>query len=147
MIYFQIFKTIWVVIIFGVFLAVSGCAKRVSISPPVPQKGRSVETGVPGKGLEDLSPHAQASLQLTEQGRSLLENGKANNAIRTFERAINLNSTNGLNYYYLSEAWLFKGKFKQAEEFNSLAEIYLKASPEWALRVKTQRGRIEELNK
>jgi tetratricopeptide (TPR) repeat protein len=126
---------------------VSGCAKRVSISLPMPHKDRSIETGVPGKDLEDLSPHAQASLQLTEQGRSLLENGKANDAISTLERAINLNPTNGLNYYYLSEAWLFKGNFNQAEEFNSLAEIYLKASPEWALRVRSQRGRIEAFNK
>ena len=101
---------------------------------------------MPGKDLDDLSPRAQASLQLTEQGRSFLESGKPNDAIRTLERAINLNPTNGLNYYYLSEAWLYKGKFKQAEEFNNLAEIYLKSSPKWALRVKTQRERIEALN-
>jgi tetratricopeptide (TPR) repeat protein len=134
-------------IVFGLSLAVSSCAKKVIIPPSMPEKGRTVETGVPGKDLDDLSPHAQASLQLTEQGRSLLENGKANDAIRTLERAINLNPTNGLNYYYLSEAWLFKGKFKQAEEFNNLAEIYLEASPEWALRVRAQRGRIEALHK
>ncbi len=131
----------------GIFLAVSGCAKTVSIPPSMPHKDRAVQTGVPGKDLEDLSPRAQASLRLTEQGRVLLEDGKTGDAIRTLERAINLSPNNGLNYYYLSEAWLFKGKFEQAEEFNRLAEIYLKESPEWTQKVMVQRGRIEELNR
>jgi tetratricopeptide (TPR) repeat protein len=113
----------------------------------MPQKDRPVQTGVPGKDLETLSPRAQASLQLTEQGRALLEDGKIDDAIRALEQAINLSPTNGLNYYYLSEAWLYKGKFEQAEEFNSLAAIYLKESPEWTLKVIQQRGLIENLNK
>ncbi len=131
----------------GFFLALSGCAKTVSISPSMPHKDRAVQTGVPGKDLEDLSPRAQASLRLTEQGRVLLEDGKTGDAIRAFERALNLSPTNGLNYYYLSEAWLLEGKFEQAEEFNRLAEIYLKESPEWTQKVMAQRGRIEDLNR
>ena len=101
---------------------------------------------MPGKNLEDLSPRSQASLRLTEQGRVLLEEGKASDAIRMLERAINLDAANGLNYYYLSEAWLFKGKFKQSEEFNGLARIYLKESPEWMVRVTEQTGRIQEFS-
>ena len=130
----------------GLCFAVSGCAKRV-VAPPSTLKDRSIETGVPGKHLEDLSPRSQASLRLTEQGRSLLEDGKASDAISTLERAINLDPTNGLNYYYLSEAWLFKGKFEQAVEFNGLARIYLKASPEWSVEVREQEERIREFSR
>lgn len=102
---------------------------------------------MPGKELEDLSPRAQASLQLTEQGRIFLEEGKINDAITTLEQAINLNPNNGLNYYYLSEAWLSRGEFEQAAEINRLAELYLKESPEWILKVNEQRRRIQGLRK
>jgi len=77
----------------------------------------------------------------------LLERGKPDDAIRMLERAINLNPTNGQNYYYLSEAWLFKGKFAQAEESNGLAEIYLIESDEWTARVIEQQKRIRQLSR
>lgn len=124
-----------------------GCAKAVVVAPPAVPEDRSIQTGVPGKDIRDLSPRAQASLRLTEQGRLLLEEGKAGDAIEMLERAINLDSANGLNYYYLSEAWLYKGDFKAAEEFNGLARIYLKDSPEWLARVRAQGDRIEEFSR
>ena len=124
----------------------SGCARTV-VSPPLTHEDDFIQTGMPGKNLEDLSPRSQASLRLTEQGRVLLEEGKASDAIRMLERAINLDTANGLNYYYLSEAWFFKGKFKQAEEFNGLARIYLKGSPEWMVRVMEQEERIQEFSR
>jgi predicted Zn-dependent protease len=83
-----------------------------------------------------------ASLSLTEQARVLLESGKPDDAIRTLERAVNLNPSNGRNYYYLAEAWLRKGNPNQAGEFNRLAAMYLRADPDWMDRVKTQDERI-----
>ena len=106
-------------------MAVSGCATILSAP-------------------EEHSPRALASLQLTEQGRILLESGDPDNAISIFERAININPTNGQNYYYLSEAWLLKGDTIQAKEFNQLAEIHLEDDHEWMRRVLQQRERIEE---
>ena len=128
-------------------LVMWGCAGTVVVAPPVTPEDRSIQTGVPGKGIRDLSPRAQASLRLTEQGRLLLEDGKAGDAIGMLERAINLDSINGLNYYYLSEAWLFKGNFRAAGEFNGLARIYLKDSPQWMARVRAQEDRIDELSR
>ncbi|MCK4486813.1 MAG: tetratricopeptide repeat protein [Desulfobacterales bacterium] len=109
----------------GLVLAVSGCATILSAP-------------------EEHSPRALASLQLTEQGRILLESGDPDNAISIFERAININPTNGQNYYYLSEAWLLKGNTIQAKEFNRLAEIHLEDDRGWMRRVFQQRERIEE---
>jgi tetratricopeptide (TPR) repeat protein len=109
----------------GLVLAVSGCATILS----APQ---------------DRSPRALASLQLTEQGRILLESGDLDDAISIFEQAININPTNGQNYYYLSEAWLLKGNTVQAKEFNRLAEIHLQDDRGWMRRVLQQRERIEE---
>lgn len=83
-----------------------------------------------------------ASLRMTEEARLLLEAGKTDQAIRILERALNLNPSNGQNFYYLSEAWLKKKNFRQAEEFNRLAVIYLKNDDRWMARVSEQAERI-----
>ncbi|HEX9910826.1 MAG TPA: tetratricopeptide repeat protein [Desulfatiglandales bacterium] len=91
---------------------------------------------------QDNSPRVVASLRLTEQARVLLESGKVDDAITTLERAMNLNPSNGQNYYYLAEAWLKKGNPSQAREFNRLAAMYLRDEPDWIYRVKDQHERI-----
>ena len=93
------------------------------------------------------NPRVVASLQLTDQGRRLLEERQPDKAIRVLEQAVSLHPTNGQNYYYLSEAWLMKGSASQAKEFNDLAEIHLKDDSEWMIRVANQADRIAELEK
>jgi predicted Zn-dependent protease len=90
------------------------------------------------------SPRALASLRLTDQARMLLDSGKPDDAITTLERAVNLNPSNGQNYYYLAEAWLKKGNPSQAREFNRLAAIYLRDGPTWMNRVNAQEERIRK---
>lgn len=97
--------------------------------------------------VAEENPRVVASLQLTDQGRRLLEERKPDKAIRVLEQAVSLNSTNGQNYYYLSEAWLMKGSAAQAKEFNHLAEIHLKEDNQWMIRVAQQADRIAELEK
>ena len=92
-------------------------------------------------------PRVAASLQLTDQGRRLLEDRQPDKAIRVLEQAVSLHPTNGQNYYYLSEAWLMKGSASQAKEFNQLAEIKLKEDSAWMNRVANQADRIAELEK
>jgi predicted Zn-dependent protease len=83
-------------------------------------------------------------MQLTDEGIRLLESGKINDAISALERSVGLDPANGQNYYYLSEAWLRKGNVAQAEEFNRLAELYLKGNRDWLSRTGEQRARIDE---
>ncbi len=118
-------KCLLIVFIGCLLLGCLGCATRVS-------------------GPQSRSPRTLASLQLTEQGRIFLESDDPDNAIRTFERAMNLNPTNGQNYYYMAEAWLLKGVIGQAKEFNRLAEIRLKNDPAWLRLILEQRERIKE---
>jgi tetratricopeptide (TPR) repeat protein len=73
----------------------------------------------------------------------LLDSGKPDDAITTLERAVNLNPSNGQNYYYLAEAWLGKGNPNQAREFNRLAAIYLRDQPDWMDRVRAQEEKIK----
>jgi tetratricopeptide (TPR) repeat protein len=107
---------------------VSGCAT------PIAHK----ETRQPG-------PREKASMQLTQEGKQLLDEGKTDNAIRLLEQAIGLNPNNGQSYYYLAQAWLEKGIFSEAKEFNDLAQIYLQDDKKWMIRVEKQADRIERL--
>ena len=128
-------------------LKLSACAvvSQVPSSPPSSPANSSTSTAqkrdqTPPR--QDNSPRALASLRLTEQARMLLESGKIDDAIGTLERAINVNPSNGQNYYYLAEAWLKKGNPSQAREFNRLAAMYLRDEPEWIRRVNDQKERI-----
>ena len=91
------------------------------------------------------SPREDASTQLTQEARQLLQAGNYDNAIRLLEQAIGLNPDNGQSYYYLAQAWLKKGKFSEAKEFNGLAQVYLKDDKEWLIRVENQANQISRL--
>jgi tetratricopeptide (TPR) repeat protein len=132
---------------FALCLALSACAiVPQSPSSPSPSPSSSPTTTVQKKEQtpppQDNSPRAVASLRLTEQARVLLETEKVDDAITTLERAMNVNPSNGQNYYYLAEAWLKKGNPSQAREFNRLAAMYLKDDPNWMSRVNDQQERI-----
>jgi tetratricopeptide (TPR) repeat protein len=124
-------------------LALSGCVKEIPVETPAQTKQAIPpdKALIPAKPTQP-SPRVQASLNLTEQGRLLIEKGQSDNAIRTLEQAISLNPGNGQNYYYLSEAWLLKGSFKEAQEFNRLAELHLKDDQDWMRKVARQAERI-----
>lgn len=93
------------------------------------------------------SPREKASLQLTEEGRQFLDEDQPDQAIRSLEQAISLNPDNGPCYYYLAEAWLQKGIFSEARQFNSLAENYLKKDKGWMARVARQADKIDRMEK
>jgi tetratricopeptide (TPR) repeat protein len=128
-------------------LGISACAivpqtPSSPSSPPSPSAEAPAQTNAQTTSLQDDSPRAVASLRLTEQARVLLESGKVDDAITTLERALNVNPSNGQNYYYLAEAWLKKGNPSQAREFNRLAAMYLRNDPDWMNRIKDQEARI-----
>ena len=127
------------------FFIVSGCSARQPASSPLPRQGLPPQTQETERAREQPRPRVLASLQLTEQGRVLLERGYPDDAMTMLERSINLNPTNGQNYYYMAEAWLLKGNTAQAEEFNCLAETYLQENPELMSLVIRQRGSIQKL--
>jgi tetratricopeptide (TPR) repeat protein len=140
------FKAVIATLVFGSLLTLLGCAPSVVKSTPSTSWETSQDAGGGQKNIEKqrMSPRALAALQLTEQGRVFLENKQPDDAIGILERALNLNPDNGRNYYYLAEAWLMKGNFGQAAQFNRLARIYLKDDNGWLRRVLLQKERITE---
>jgi cytochrome c-type biogenesis protein CcmH/NrfG len=131
-------------IIFCVLLAawLAACPK-----PALKEVPAEAQESVSAEETAKENPRVAASLQLTDQGRRLLDEHKPDRAISILEQAVSLDPTNGRNYYYLSEAWLMKGSATPAREFNLLAEIHLKEDPEWMIRVAKQADRIAELEK
>ena len=111
----------------------SGCVKQIAREETRPTRQRS--------------PREKASLQLTQEGRQFIDEDKPDQAIRSLEQAISLNPDNGPCYYYLAEAWLQKGNFSEAKQFNSLAEDYLKKDKGWNSRVANQADKIADLEK
>ena len=124
-------------------------ATLLTACPKPVLKGEPAEIEEPAVSEEvaEEDPRVVASLQLTDQGRRLLEEREPDKAIRVLEQAVSLHPTNGQNYYYLSEAWLMKGSASQAREFNHLAEIHLKEDNAWMIQVANQADRIAELEK
>ena len=135
-------KTIHIIGIILLAALLAGCPKPMLEG--YPSEGDQIT--VSGEATEE-SPQALASLQLTDQGRRLVEDKQPDKAIRVLEQAVSLHPTNGQNYYYLAEAWLMKGFADQAKEFNQLAEIHLKEDSRWMIRVGEQADRIAELEK
>ena len=115
----------------------------VTPSPPIPEPRATV----PKTGLTDKSaPRTVAALRLTEQARLLIEANKPDDAISILEKAINIDTSNGQNYYFLAEAWIMKGNKKQANEFNRMAGLYLNNDASWKLKVQQQKERIDKMN-
>lgn len=125
-------------------LSLSACAlvPPSPSSPPSSSPEPAVQERRATPPSQQDSPRVLASLSLTEQARALLESGRVDDAIRTLEHSMNVNPSNGQNYYYLAEAWLQKGNLSQAVEFNRLAALYLRDDPDWTSRVKDQQERI-----
>lgn len=121
----------------GMWLPLSGCDRLVSGIPLLPGRDSA-------DVYDHASPRAQASSQLTAEGRMLLESGQVDDAIGMFERSIGVDPTNGQNYYYLAEAWLMKGNAAQAAEFNRLAGLYLQHDSAWMTQVMEQKERINK---
>jgi tetratricopeptide (TPR) repeat protein len=138
------FKLLLILCIGGLGFGVLSCAQVTSTTSARPSWNRDKQTGETGSAPVKPSPRAVASLRLTDQGRLFLESGNPDDAIRMYEKALNLDPANGPNYYYLSEAWLMKGNIAQAAEFNRLAAIYLEGDAKWMDRVMQQRERIKK---
>ena len=135
-------KAIQIICLALLVALLAGCPKPILKGEP-----SEAEETATSEAVAEENPRVVASLQLTDQGRRLLEDRQPDKAIRILEQAVSLHPTNGRNYYYLSEAWLMKGSAAPAKEFNLLAEIHLKEDREWMIRVANQADRITELEK
>lgn len=121
-------KNIFILIL--LFVWFSGCSSQIA-----------------HKDRPPASPREEASTQLTHEGLQRLQEGNFDGAVRLLEQAIGLNPNNGQSYYYLARAWLKKGMFSEAKEFNRQARTYLKDDNDWLMRVEKQAMQISRMEK
>ena len=93
-----------------------------------------------GSGAPDA--RMTASLHLTDQGKTLLFNGKPDEAITVLERSLRISAENAQSYYYLAEAWLRKGNPGLAAEFNKLADVYTPDGNSFSSAIENQKRNI-----
>ena len=133
----------------GVLLLSFGCAATPpkSAAPPMQeQEPRSIIPGPePVNSMKGPAPRTLASLRLTNQAQALIESNRPDEAIRILEKSLNMDPNNGLNYFFLAEAWIIKRNKTQALEFNRLAGIYLNEDPVWMDKVQRQKEHIENI--
>jgi hypothetical protein len=82
-------------------------------------------------------PQRAASLRLTEEGRKILDPGKA---LARLEKTIVIDSTNPYAYFYLAKAQHRLGRFRESLNFLDIAESRLGNEPFWLAEINALRG-------
>jgi tetratricopeptide (TPR) repeat protein len=117
----------------------TGCAASLSNTPdeelplkPVTGSDRAV-TG-----------RQQASIELTDRGRQMLEAGRLEEATSVFQKSISLFPSNPYPYYYLAKARYMQQEYPKALPFLGQAERFFDGDPVWLSRVYVLRGMTYE---
>ncbi len=85
------------------------------------------------------TPARQASDRLVEKGRSFLDDGELERAKSTFRDAVNVDSNNGVAYYWLA---ITQGRLGEADVALGLldkADALLSRDPDWSERIEKAR--------
>jgi tetratricopeptide (TPR) repeat protein len=98
----------------------------------------------PVTGSDRSTGRQQASIELTDRGRQLLESGQGEEASSVFQKAISLFPSNPYPYYYLAKTRYMQQEYPKALPLLGQAERFLGDDPIWLSRVYVLRGRTYE---
>ncbi len=115
-----------------------GCLSSLSTTPDeeLPLK--------PVTGSDRSTGRQQASIELTDRGRQLLESGQWEEATSVFQKAISLFPSNPYPYYYLAKTRYMQQEYPKALPLLGQAERFLGGDPIWLSRVYVLRGMTYE---
>jgi len=115
-----------------------GCLSSLSATPDeeLPLK--------PVTGSDRSTGRQQASIELTDRGRQLLESGQWNESISVFQKAISLFPSNPYPYYYLAKTRYMQQEYPKALPLLGQAERLLGGDSIWLSRVYVLRGKTYE---
>lgn len=106
---------------------------------PVPE---AIQTNVRPSTAEAATPRRQASMRLTEEGRSLIEKGDFERAEAVLRDAVGVDPSNGIAYFYLAKANAGLGQPDVALGLLEKAEALLGADEEWMGKIADLRGEL-----
>lgn len=91
-----------------------------------------------------VTPQRQVSLRLVERGKTLLDSKELDKASAVFMDAINLDTSNGIAYYYLAVTDERLGLPQMASGLLDKAEALLGADEEWQRQINELRTVLGE---
>ncbi len=151
------FKWFLIILLAAIELVTIGCimtSPRPAPPPssptplPLPGSPSKPETAVipeaPKEPEERPGPRAMASLQMTEQGRELLERKKVDDAIRVLERAVSLNPGYGQNLLIPCRGVSPKRNTSVRPKNLTLWQGHYLEGNNWMLKVEEQKKRIKK---
>lgn len=83
-------------------------------------------------------------MKMVNIGREYLDQGLVDKATQTFQEAINVDSDNGVAYFFMARALIFAKAYDDAAGLLDRAETMLAAYPEWLDQIYQLRVAIEE---
>lgn len=123
-----------------------GCARERG--KRLPEK-RPAPAEAPAEDLPEsqriLTPRRDASQRLVQIGQSYLEVGQTDKAVQTFQEAINVDSENGVAYFYMAKALSRRGSYDDALHLLERAATFLGGEEPWRERVEGLRVEIREM--
>ena len=93
--------------------------------------------------MDAMTPQRQASMKLVDKGKAMLDANDPSRAADTLMAAVNIDSTNGVAYYYLAVANEKLGQHDVAMGLLDKAEALLGADDEWRARIDQMRGGMD----
>lgn len=119
--------------------SLAGCAKEVKPAhKKLPQERREPKDAIrPYERAAPVpaTPARQASDRLVEKGKSLLGAGELERAQSTLRDAVNVDSGNGVAYYWLAIAQGRLGETEAALGLLDKADAMLSRDPEWSEKI------------
>ena len=122
-----------------------GERKKPEVAKPAEapkQAPEAVRTNARPSTEDVITPKRQASMRLVERGKGFLEGGELDRAVLVLRDAINVDSSNGVAYYYLASADVKLGQTSTALGLLDKAEALLGADNEWMRRIDELRGEL-----
>lgn len=132
----------------GIFLFAACAKERAKPSAPKPSAPPAVEKPKeilpPPTPPPILSPKREASQRIVDVGKEYLEEEETGKAIQSFQEAINIDSDNGVAYFYLAFGLYKEGAYTQALGILDRAQVLLLQYPDWQTQVLQLRSIVEE---
>ncbi len=94
-----------------------------------------------GAGAGSALPQRRASMNLVQQGRTLLQAETYKAALARFEQAVDIDFANPYSHYFIARAHYFLQNYRESLSFLDVAESRLAADARWLAEVHVLRAR------
>lgn len=146
----QVFQgvLILIVVLFSLSFLIGCAAKPKGAAhkrfPPMGrEKGGEVMRPASVPSVDEVgTPERAASMRLVDRGKALLDDDQFERAASSFRDAINVDSTNGVAYYYLALVYSYLDRAELAAGVLDKADSLLGQDEEWKAKIDELRGEL-----